>query len=133
MAPGFINEYHYDAVAGKDLFLTGGYGGLYIEPILFPKLPVHLSFPTLFGAGGITYVSDRHNFDTDFIEDSEVFLLIEPSAEIELNLTKFFRLAMGASYRFPTPFNIGLTGSSIADAKSLKGVSYLMTFKFGKF
>ena len=130
---GFINEYHYDALAGKDLFLTGGYGGLYIEPILFPKLPVHLSFPTLFGAGGISYVSDRNNFDSNFIEDSEVFLLIEPSAEIELNLTKFFRLGMGSSYRFPTPFNIGLTGSPIADAKSLKGVSYLMTFKFGKF
>jgi hypothetical protein len=132
-AMGFINEYHYDANLDKDVFLTGGYGGLYLEPILFPRFPIHLSFPTLFGAGGISYVTNEVNFDGNFIEDSEAFLLIEPSAELELNLTKFFRLAFGVSYRLPSSFNVGLSGSPIANAQSLKGISYGMTFKFGKF
>jgi hypothetical protein len=67
------------------------------------------------------------------IEDSEAFLLLEPAAEIELNLTKFCRLALGASYRFPTPFNAGKSGMQTAHAESIKEVSYTMSLKFGKF
>jgi len=130
---GFINEYHYEPGLDQEVFLTGGYGGLYLEPILFPRFPVHISFPVLLGAGGISYISKDQNINSNFIEDSEAFLLIEPSAEVELNVTKFFRLAFGASYRFPTPFKVGLSGTPAANASSLKGLSCQMTFKFGKF
>jgi opacity protein-like surface antigen len=130
---GFINEYHYEPALGKDVFLTGGYGGLYIEPIVMPGYPVHISFPVLLGAGGISYVSKESNRDNNMIEDSEAFLLVEPGAEIELNLTRFFRLAIGASYRFPTSFEVGLPGTAIANAKSIEGMSYMLTFKFGRF
>lgn len=132
-ATGFINEFHYEPVLDKEVFLAGGYGGLYIEPILFPRLPVHLSFPTLLGAGGISYVSREPDFNNNLIEDSEAFLMVEPGAELELNLTRFFRLAVGATYRIPTAFNIGLTGTPTASAESFKGLSYTVTFKFGKF
>lgn len=130
---GFINEYHYEPSIDREVFLTGGYGGIYIEPILFPRFPVHLSFPVLLGAGGISYISNDADLNSNFIEDSEAFLLIEPAAEVELNLTKFFRLAIGATYRFPTTFNVGLGGTNSANAESLKGMSYTVTFKFGKF
>jgi hypothetical protein len=130
---GFINELHYEPSLDRNVFLTGGYGGLYIEPILFPRFPVHLSFPVLLGAGGVSYVLKDVSVNNNFIEDSEAFLLIEPAAECELNVTKFFRLAFGATYRFPTPFNVGLSGSPKANAESLRGMSYTVTFKFGKF
>jgi hypothetical protein len=130
---GFINEFHYEPSLDRDVFLAGGYGGLYIEPILLPRFPVHLSFPVLFGAGGISYVSKESSKNNNLIEDSEAFLLIEPAAEIELNLTRYFRLAFGASYRFPTAFNVGLSGTPTANAQSIKGASYTATFKFGKF
>ncbi len=132
-ATGFINEYHYEPSLDREVFLAGGYGGLYIEPILFPRFPVHLSFPTLFGAGGISYVSKESDINNNLIEDSEAFLLIEPGAELELNLTRFFRLAVGATYRFPTSFDVGLSGTPTASAESLKGLSYMVTLKFGKF
>jgi hypothetical protein len=132
-ATGFMNEFHYEPLLGRDAALAGGYGGLYIEPILFPKFPVHLSFPILFGAGGISYISKENSQNNNMIEDSEAFLLIEPAAEIELNLTKFCRLALGASYRFPTPFNAGKSGMQTAHAESIKEVSYTMSLKFGKF
>jgi len=132
-ATGFINEYHYEPSINRNVFLAGGYGGLYIEPILFPRFPVHLSFPVLLGAGGISYVSKESDLNDNLVEDSEAFLLIEPAAEIELNLTRFFRLAIGASYRFPTSFDVGLTGTPKASAQAIKGVSYTATFKFGKF
>ena len=132
-ATGFMNEFHYEPILGRDVSLAGGYGGLYIEPILFPRFPVHLSFPILFGAGGISYISKENPQNNNLIEDSEAFLLFEPAAEIELNLTTFCRLAIGVSYRFPTSFNIGKSGTHIAHAESLKEVNYTMSLKFGKF
>jgi len=132
-ATGFINEFHYEPSVDMDVFLTGGYGGIYIEPILFPKFPVHLSFPVLFGAGGISFISRDDSFNDNFIEDSKAFLLIEPAAELELNLTRFFRLSLGASYRLPTQFDVGLPGTYTIDVDALKSMSYTITFKFGKF
>ncbi len=132
-ATGFLNEYHYEPSIDKDVFLAGGYGGLYIEPILFGRSPVHLSFPILLGAGGISYVSKEPDNYNNFVEDTEAFLLIEPAVEIELNLTRFFRLAIGTTYRFPTSFDVGLSDTSKASAESLKGFSYTLSLKFGKF
>jgi hypothetical protein len=130
---GFINEFHYIPSLYREVALTGGYGGFYIEPIFLPRSPVHLSFPILFGAGGISYVSKESGLNNNMIEDSEAFLLIEPAVELELNLTRFFRLAFGASYRFPTSFDLGQSGIPIANAKSIKGVSYTIAIKLGKF
>jgi len=132
-AMGFINEFHYEPSIDRDVFLAGGYGGLYIEPILLPRSPVHLSFPLMLGAGGISYVSKESDLNNNLIEDSEAFLMIEPGAEIELNLTKFFRLAIGVTYRFPTAFDVGISGTPRASAESLRGLSYMVTMKFGKF
>jgi hypothetical protein len=50
---GFINEFHYDPGLNRDVALAGGYGGFFIEPILMPRFPVHMSFPILVGAGGV--------------------------------------------------------------------------------
>lgn len=132
-ATGFINEFHYEPSLDKDVFLTGGYGGIFIEPILLPRFPVHLSFPILIGAGGISYISKDMEVNDNLVEDSNVFILIEPSAELELNLTKFFRIAFGASYRMPSQFDVGLPGTYSIDVESLKTVSYTVTLKLGKF
>lgn len=130
---GFINENHFEPTLNSNVFLTGGYGGLYIEPILMPNYPVHLSFPILLGCGGISYVTENWNFDHNMIQDSEAFLIAEPAAEIELNLTRNFRLAIGTSYRFTTPFDVGLSGTPTVSSKALQGFSFMMTFKFGRF
>jgi len=130
---GFINEYHYEPSIGKEAFLTGGYGGLYIEPILMPRFPVHIAFPILLGGGGVSYVTKDQEFDENFIEESEAILVAEPSAELELNITRHFRLAFGASYLFTTPFDIGSAQPPIESSKSIEGWNYNITFKFGKF
>ena len=38
--------------------LAGGYGGIFIEPILGGTKPVHVSFPVLFGVGGVTLIEN---------------------------------------------------------------------------
>ena len=106
---------------------------MYVEPIIMPKFPVHLSFPILFGVGGISYVTKDANDYHNMVEDSEVFLIAEPAAELEFNLTRNFRLALGASYRFTTPFDVGTTGSLPVNANAIESWSYMITFKFGRF
>lgn len=132
---GFINELHYDPAVSSDVFLTGGYGGLLLEPIIAPRFPVHLSFPVVLGAGGIAFISEEYDVYRNFVEDTDAFLVIEPGAELELNVTRFFRLAFGASYRHITGFNLNYnqSESTIADTEALKGISFALTFKFGKF
>ncbi|NOY50290.1 MAG: hypothetical protein GXO88_07005 [Chlorobi bacterium] len=88
--------------ASHDYYLAGGYGGLFIEPIIAPKSPVHASFPIMFGLGGLAAKNGNiwdDNYYSDTYYDTDVFLVIEPGAEIEFNIVKFFRISLGASYR----------------------------------
>jgi hypothetical protein len=132
---GFFNDAQYDAVSGRNIKLTGGYGGFFFEPIILPGNPVHVSFPILIGAGGIAVVdvSDNSIWTHDYSsEEADAFMVIEPGAEIELNVTHFFRFCVGLYYRYTTDVNIE---QAIYDVKPdvLRGFSGGVTFKFGKF
>jgi hypothetical protein len=139
---GFLTQSIYDPLLGEDAMLAGGYGGIYIEPILFPRSPVHLSFPITFGGGGIGYNTthydddNRYDWDDDYIGGAG-FLLVEPGVEVEFNVMKYFRLALGASYKFTSDFNlrydnIGDNRRVIAN-NALNGFTGGITFKFGVF
>ena len=130
---GFMNDFQYDRVYNEDVNLTGGYGGLLIEPILFPKAPVHLTFPVIGAVGGIASTRTSHTFNSwdnsnSWVEASETFLLVEPGVELELNLVRFFRLAFGISYRFTTDLEL-----LSVPPDALEGFTTGITFKFGKF
>ncbi|MCU0378841.1 MAG: hypothetical protein MUC78_11355 [Bacteroidales bacterium] len=130
---GFANQAMYNSTSGSDSFITGGYGGFIIEPIVAPMYPVHIAFPILIGGGGISYVeTDWDEFD-NFVLGTDFFMLIQPGAEIELNVTRFFRIGLGASYRFPTDFNSTTTETPEMSPQDLKGFSYALSFKFGRF
>lgn len=135
----FANEYEYDALEGENVNLQGGYGGLLIEPILGGEQRIHLAIPILIGGGGILhadeYDPDRYAYyyvgyhvDRDYINDSEAFFVLEPGVELELNLLRFFRVSLGAYYRYTSQIDLYDTPSD-----ALNGFSYEITFKFGKF
>lgn len=109
--------------------LSGGYGGLLIEPIILPKLPVHLAFPFLFGVGGVSTIG---NYGTDnwnyYVENSDVFMVVEPGVELEFNMLKFFRISFGAKYRVTTQLLMPNVNSN-----ALNGLSCGVNLKFGKF
>jgi hypothetical protein len=128
---GFIDFSHYDNTLQKHVLLKGGYGGLYIEPILFPKFPVHLSFPLLLGAGGI--VTQTWDMPTYKYMINEVFLIAEQAAELNLNITRHFRIALGASYKFTSFFKGATSSTSPLSPDALENWNYMMTFKFGWF
>jgi hypothetical protein len=130
----FISEYRHDPVLDEDIFLVGGYGGMYIEPIVLPRMPIHASFPILLGGGGISQVySDKGIFSNGAFDEFQTFLIIEPGAELEMNLTKKLRLAVGISYRFTTPFEISNPESFTTDIESLRSLTLKVVLKFGRF
>ena len=110
---------------GELLNLTMGYGGVEMEYIYLSDSLVHASIYLLLGGGGLTY-KDFSNGEYPKIIDK--FWVANPSINIEVNITPFFRIAVGAGYRFITDVDLGyLTNSDIA------GVEGVLTFKFGKF
>lgn len=130
---GFANDvYLDDIVDGRNLSLSGGYGGLFLEPIAFPRSPVHLAFPVTIGVGGMSYITDYYWSHTDEWypepEDVDPFLIVEPGIELEFNVFKFLRLAVGSSVRITDNITLANTPKDV-----LRGYSGNLTLKIGKF
>jgi hypothetical protein len=121
----------------REIRLDMGYGGLLLEFIALPKKAVHLSFPVLIGAGGAnlgasTYVGQSNDLGEylatyDFIEHTG-FFVFEPGVHVELNMTKFFRLSAGGTYRY-------IAGADLERLKNndLSGFTFSFALKFGAF
>lgn len=109
-----------------------GYGGFELEYISHSGRLAHSTWTLLVGAGGVGY-QERRNAEWDWNEDQrhpawDSFFIVEPGVNLELNVTAFFRLDAGASYRFVSGIEkFGLVTSDVA------GASVNLTFKFGKF
>jgi len=129
---GFINDVNYHGWLNNDLDnnLAGGYGGIYLEPIIAPRLPVHISIPVLFGIGAITNIEDHRDWENWTFEDSDndVYLVFEPAIELEFNMTRHLRLAGSLGYRFTSKIDIRDTNPDI-----LEGTNVGLIFKFGRF
>lgn len=129
---GFVNDINHHHWMDNDLneSLAGGYGGIYLEAILGPRLPVHISIPVLFGVGGIARVSDNYWEDNWIHDDSkeDAFLVLEPAIELEFNMTRYMRLAGSFGYRFTS--NIEMENT---DPDVLEGFNMGVVLKFGKF
>lgn len=113
--------FDYDVDDNGEKLYGGGYGGLFLEPIVAPMSPVHLSFPILAGFGAVT---DNQLYYSDL----QTFVVFEPSVELEVNLTRFMRIAGYFSYRFTSKLNF-----ADADEHLLNTYSTGITLKFGMF
>ena len=131
---GFFNNLDKTANS-NDQYLGGGYGGFYFEPVLFPKSPVHLAFPILIGGGGVSTVP--HNYWDDnnsfYPYDYDIFFVFEPGVELEFNMVKFFRVALGASYRLTNGVVLTYPTAGDVSTDALDGFNVYLNFKFGKF
>lgn len=105
-------------------YLVGGYGGIFIEPIILPKYPVHITAPFLIGAGWLTL--NEYTWYSPY--DWDTFFIVEPGLEMELSLLKFFRISLGVSYRYTTNLRMKYIPEDM-----MHGFSGNITFKFGAF
>jgi len=89
------NYYHFQT----------GYGGLTIEPVLFSKKLIHVSFPVLLGVGASSLtresIYDEDTYDDTWI-NPEMYFVARPGVNIEINLLRILRLDLGINYRFTT-------------------------------
>jgi len=125
----------YTPVTGlKGTSLQVGYGGGELEYILASDEAVHASLMMLIGAGGAQMRIDSLGGGMDHWERgslaSTTFFVFEPQVNIEMNLTQWFRVGAGISYRYTNGANMSVQGSTINDA-SLRGVAGVLTLKFG--
>lgn len=129
---GFANNVSYKSVEnGSDYYLSGGCGGLFFEPIIGSRLPIHVAFPVTIGAGDAqlnqTFYNGAEPWET-FVTDENAYMFVEPGVAIELNMLKHFRIAVGVSYRYTSPIRLEYLSASV-----LNGLSGTVTLKFGKF
>ena len=117
--PDYVNDNPSDR-----LYL--GHGGFWLGYSLFGERPIHVSISSLIGWGefGITQFDGYYPFIRD-----NIFVLV-PTLEVELNLTRYFRIGVGATYNLYTMVNEDLHGYRSSDLSAPGG---FLSFKFGWF
>jgi hypothetical protein len=141
------NQYYdpnYNPNYDPEYSLAGGYGGIFFEPIILPMSPVHVSFPILIGAGGVTATPANWrsvDYYDNYYYNVDAFFVLEPGVDLEFNITKFFRIALGGSYRFTSDVylqhkylnDLDETVYKTIPKDALRGFNVDISFKFGWF
>ncbi len=127
---GMSNEFKTE-INGVDTRLNFGHGGFWLGYDAMPARMIHLTTSVKLGWGGVRFQPNFVGFPPSGIFDdsfSENVFVIQPSAGAELNLTKFFKIALTGNYRLVQGLNTdGL------DKNLLNGFSTELAFKFGWF
>ena len=104
--------------------VDGGYGGLLLQYVIASDKLLHGSIETTLGAGALCYDSASGDRCNDPIK----FYVFEPTANLELNVTSFMRIAVGGGYRFAA-----VDDSSSSPGADLGGFVTRTSLKFGQF
>jgi hypothetical protein len=117
--PDYVNDHTNDR-------LSLGHGGFWIGYSLFGEKPIHVSVSTLVGWGefGIMQYDGYYPFIRD-----KIFTLA-PTIELEVNLTRYFRIGAGATYNLYTGVDELRHGYDSGDLSNPGG---FLSFKFGWF
>lgn len=99
--------------------------GLLLGYIFMPKKAIHFSASLQTGRGNIEIYDEP--IDT-WIEDKNVFILT-PGIEAEFNITKFFRIGIGANYRLA----MDVDQFNNYDNEDFSAPGGFISFKFGWF
>ena len=138
---GFFTDMDYNSQAQPtidDYSLGGGYGGLLLEPIIFPFKPVHVSFPVLIGGGGAFVIDEMTYHGYEEYGSYGSYFVLEPGIDIEFNIVRFFRVALNVGYRYTSDLSLDYYSSPgtmefSVPADAIRGFNAGITMKFGKF
>ncbi len=90
--------------------LLASYAGFHLEPILFGKSRVSLSFPLLIGGGAVGYIErniGRNSDDFDLENDDiDPIFVLEPGVNALFNISRFVQLEAGIKYRFSSKIEL---------------------------
>ena len=117
--PDYVNQNPSDR-------LTLGHGGFWLGYSLFGEKPIHFTFSSLIGWGEFGVIQDYGTYP--FVRD-QVFVLA-PTAEVELNLTRYLRIGAGVSYNLYAMVDDNMHGYTSSNLSAPAG---FLSFKFGWF
>jgi hypothetical protein len=118
--PGELNEF----------YLHSQFVGLKLEYLLKPDNPVHLTFPLELGAGDVE-LDLKDNFENSNISvpsEDRGFFYIEPGIALEVNVMKYLKFGIGASYRLVSNMTFRTVSSN-----DLQGFNISAGIKVGLF
>src|SRR5687768_16423111 len=124
--------YGFNPQTNKMNELKMGYGGLMVEYTFFESKVVHATANPLVGFGAVTNGSKgSYNPATNeswVSSDESGFFALQPSINIEVSVTDWFRVSAGGGYRLIASSNV----ASISDA-DMSAPTANVTLKFGVF
>lgn len=105
-----------------------GYGGLVLGMQFASNKSMHVTFTSLFGLGSSNeyIIEDDGDHGTTF--NSPGFGIVEPTVNLELNLTRNLRLEIGAGYRW-----IGANRFEQLRSSELSGLTLNTALKIGRY
>lgn len=112
------------SVNEKPLYLNMSYGGFEMEYIHKSDKLIHWTIDMMVGSG---HVKLKEHNPNEAIE-TDNFFMVEPSFNVDVNVSQWFRIGLGLSYRFA--LGVDLPGMGSLD---ISGPSGLVIFKFGSF
>lgn len=124
---------HPESGTPRQLNLYGGYGGMILGIMIASKEVVHISIPVILAAGNLdvsddTFFASRSGKDAKYDLESSRFFVVEPGIQAEINVSKVFRIGLGAGYRIAR--GLDLVNVDDGDLTKFTGV---VSFKFGVF
>lgn len=120
----YVNRSEYPDLYSSGDRLSVGHGGFWLGYSLFGDRAIHVTFSSLIGWGT---VGVRNEYYPEALYPDGIFV-VSPTVEVEMNMTKFFRMGVGASYNI---FSfVDLPGYSNSDFSAPGG---FLSFKFGWF
>jgi hypothetical protein len=115
-------DWEHDDVTEPEL--RTNYGGFEVEYVNRSYRLVHFGTQLLIGSGNVRY--DDRNLAADKTRDN--YFVMQPGANMHLNITSWFRISAGVFYRHAT--NVNLDGTSDRD---LSGMAGILGLRFGRF
>jgi hypothetical protein len=125
-------EYSVDPI--NPMTYQYGQGGLKLERVFNSNRPVHFVVNLFSGVGFTAQYNRNEWYDYTYdphsssLHDENWFYVLEPGAQVEMNLFRWMRLSPGVSYRQ----TYGSDGQGLSDG-SLSDWTYSVTLKFGGF
>jgi hypothetical protein len=127
-APTFVDNPNVAAVQ----YLHTGFGGLKLEYTTMPNSILHVTFPLIIGGGWANVSASRHWYPSTYYQEQAAtnsFYIIQPGAQLEMNLIRCIKLYAGVNYRFS--MNADVTNT--LPYNTLQGFSALGGIKIGIF
>ena len=127
MFNGLANKIEVEGM--QNIKLQVDYGGAILEYIFASDNLVHFNVQSMFGGGGVYYeVIDYQNPHNNINFSPDSFFVWEPGANAIINVTKHFRIGIGATYRYVS----GVEYEDLTNS-DLRGITGQFFLKFGKF